>query len=114
MSQKCSLFIKKNWQESIKYNKYQNMAIKQYQDKVRWVQRRQQENNARVARGEEALPDEDLNKVFKPIIPPSRLNTLVLSGQILSGSNQVSQFCSESLAKWFATEALQKAKTSSQ
>ncbi len=90
------------------------MAIKQYQDKVRWVQRRQQENNARASRGEDPLPDEDINKVFKPIIPPSRLNALVLSGQILSGSDQVSQFCSESMAKWFATEALQKAKASTQ
>ncbi len=101
-------------QEAIKYNKYQNMAVKQFQDKSRWLQRRQQENTARTARGEDPLPDEELNKVFKPIVPPSRLNALVLSGQILSSSEQVSQFCSESLAKWFATEALQKAKTASQ
>ncbi len=84
------------------------------QDKTRWLQRRQLENNARAARGEEPLPDEDLTKAFKPIVPPSRLNSMILSGQILSSSEQVAQFCSQSLAKWFGTEALQEAKTSTQ
>jgi len=100
--------------ESVKYNKYQNMAVKQFQDKTRWLQRRQHENSARTARGEDPLPDEDLSKIFKPIVPPSRLNSLVLSGQILSSSEQISQFCSESLAKLFSIEPLQKAKTSTQ
>merc|ERR1712109_335907 len=73
-------------QESIKFNKYQNMAVKQCQDKTRYLQKRQVENTARSARGEEALPDEDLNKIFKPIPPPNRLNALVLSGQTLSSA----------------------------
>ena len=60
--------------------------------------------------GEEALPDEDLNKIFKPVPPPNRLNALVLAGQTLSSAENVSQFCTQSLAKWFVTEALQKAK----
>lgn len=98
-------------QESIKFNKYQTLAMKQFQDKTRYLQRRQQENSARVARGEEELPEEDLTKIFKPLAPPSRLNSLILSGQILSSADQVSQFCSQSLAKWFATDALQEAKT---
>merc|ERR1719384_1434068 len=97
-------------QESIKFNKYQNMAVKQCQDKTRYLQKRQVENTARTARGEEALPDEDLHKIFKPIPPPSRLNALVLAGQTLSSADNVSQFCTQSLAKWFVTEALQKAK----
>ena len=56
------------------------------------------------------MPDEDLHKIFKPIPPPSRLNALVLAGQTLSSADNVSQFCTQSLAKWFVTEALQKAK----
>jgi len=60
--------------------------------------------------GEEVLPEEDLNKIFKPLPPPSRLNALVLAGQTLSSAENVSQFCTQSLAKWFVTEALQKAK----
>jgi len=99
-------------QESIKFNKYQNMAVKQIQDKTRWLQRRQQENSGRTARGEDPLPEEDINKIFKPMAPPSRLNALVLSGQASSTAQQVAQFCSQSLAKWFVTEALQEAKQS--
>jgi len=97
-------------QEAIKYNKYQNIALKQCQEKARWAAKRQQDNNARTARGEDPLPDEDINKVFKPIPPPSKLNSLILSGQALSTSQNVSQFCSQALAKWFVTDALQKAR----
>jgi len=97
--------------ESVKYNKYQNMAVKQFQDKTRWLQRRQHENSTRTARGEDPLPDEDVSTIFKPIVLPSRLKSLVLSGQILS-SEQISQFCSESLAKLFSIEPLHKAKMS--
>lgn len=97
-------------QEAIKFNKYQNIALKQCQEKARWAQKRQLENNARTARGEEPLADEDINKVFKPIPPPSKLNSLILSGQALSTSQNVSQFCSQALAKWFVTDALQKAR----
>lgn len=98
-------------QEAIKFNKYQNMALKQCQEKARWAQKRQIENTARQARGEEELAEEDINKVFKPIAPPSKLNSLILSGQALSTSQHVSQFCSQGLAKWFVAEGLQKART---
>lgn len=98
--------------EAIKFNNYQTDMVKQSQDKMKYLQKRQQENSQRSARGEEPLADEDLSKLFKPIPPPARLNPLILSGQTLSTSEQVSQFCSQSLAKWFSTEPLQKAKTS--
>ena len=97
-------------QEAIKFNKYQNLAMKQCQEKARWAQKRQIENTARQARGEDELPEEDMNKVFKPIPPPSKLNSLILSGQALSTSQNVSQFCSQALAKWFITEGLQNSK----
>ena len=60
--------------------------------------------------GEDPLADEDLSKIFKPVPPPSRLNALVLAGQTLSSAQNVSQFCTQALAKWFVTEGLQKAK----
>jgi len=100
-------------QESIKFNKHQNVVLKQYQDKTRWVQKRQLENQARAARGEEPLPEEDINKVFKPLPAPSRLNPLILSGTISNTSEEVSEFCSQSMAKLFVTEPLQDAKVSS-
>ena len=58
-------------QESIKFNKHQNMQLKQYQEKTRWIQKRQMENQARIARGEKSpvnttfgLPDFTLIFVF--------------------------------------------------
>merc|ERR1712002_1074098 len=100
-------------QESIKFNKHQNMVLKQYQEKTRWIQKRQLENQARASRGEEPLPDEDINKGFKALPPPSRMNPLILSGTIANTSEEVSGFCSQSMAKLFITEPLQNAKISS-
>jgi translation initiation factor 3 subunit H len=80
-------------QESMKFNKAQNLAVKQCQDKTRFLQKRQQENTARVARGEDPLPEEDVNKLFKPLPSTNRLNSLVLSGQINSTSHQVPKLC---------------------
>ena len=56
----------------MKFNKAQNLAVKQCQDKTRFLQKRQQENTARVARGEDPLPEEDVNKLFKPLPPQNR------------------------------------------
>jgi len=100
-------------QESIKFNKHQNLVLKQYQEKARWVQKRQLENQARAARDEDPLPDEEINKVFKTLPPPSRINPLILSGTISNTADEVSEFCSQSLAKLFITEPLQIAKQSS-
>merc|ERR1712034_185826 len=98
-------------QESIKFNKHQNMVLKQYQEKTMWIQKRQLENQARSTRGEEPLPDEDLTKMFKIPMAPSRLNPLILSGTISHTADEVSEFCSQSVAKLFLTEPLQDAKS---
>jgi len=97
-------------QESIKFNKHQNLVLKQFQEKTRFIQKRQLENQARVARGEDPLPEEDIGKVFKNVPAPSRLNPLILSGTIAFTADEVSEFCSQSLAKLFLTEPLQNAK----
>jgi len=98
-------------QESQKFIRYQHMAIKQCQDKTRYALKRIDENKTRQNRGEDPLPNEDLDKLF-PVIPqPSRLNSLMLSGQSLSTTENASEFCGQALAKWFLPEALQKAKS---
>ena len=76
-------------QESIKFNKHQNLVLKQFQEKTRFVQKRQLENQARQARGEDPLPEEDMSKVFKNVPAPSRLNPLILSGTIAYTSDEV-------------------------
>jgi len=97
-------------QESIKFNKHQNMQLKQIQEKQRYLERRKLENQARSSRGEDPLPEEDMSKMFKAGPAPSRLNPLILSGTISHTADEVSEFCSQSLAKLFLTEPLQNAK----
>jgi len=98
--------------ESLKFNKHQQLVLKQIQEKNKYIQRRQLENKQRIDRNEDPLPNEDLNKIFKVIPPPSRMNPLILSGNIQNTSEEVSEFCSQSMAKLFITEPLQSAKAS--
>lgn len=74
----------------------------------------QQENNQRLAKGEQPIPDEEVLKAFRPLPVPSRLNSMIVSGQINTYSQHISQFCSQSLAKLYMTQALQNAKTQPQ
>lgn len=97
-------------QEAIKFNRYQQLVSRQQQDKHRYLQKRAQENAARAAKGEPPLPEEDINKIFRPHPVPPRLNPLIIGGQINTYSQHINQFCSQSLAKLYITQALQNAK----
>lgn len=69
-----------------------------------------QQNASRAENGEPPLPEEDIAKLFRPLPVPSRLNSMIVSGQINTYSQHISQFCSQSLAKLYITQALQGAK----
>ncbi|KAF5303175.1 hypothetical protein FQA39_LY10088 [Lamprigera yunnana] len=99
-------------QEAIKFNRYQQLVSRQQQDKHRWLQKRSQENASRAAKDEPLLPEEDVNKLFRPHPVPPRLNPMIIAGQINTYSQHISQFCSQSLAKLYITQALQNAKES--
>jgi len=98
--------------ESLKFNKHQQLVLKQIQEKNKYIQKRTQENKQRIDRNEDPLPMEDLNKMFKSLPPPSRMNPLILSGTIQNTSEEVSEFCSQSMAKLFISEPLQAAMAS--
>jgi translation initiation factor 3 subunit H len=68
----------------------------------------QQENQQRVARGEAPLPEEDINKIFKPLQPPPRLDCLLVANQIDQYCNSISEFSSQSIAKLLMAESLQE------
>ncbi|GIZ03602.1 eukaryotic translation initiation factor 3 subunit H [Caerostris extrusa] len=93
-------------QETNKLTNHQRQVTKQQQAKNQYLQKRAAENNSRTAKGEPPLPEEDINKLFKPIPPPSRLDDLLVSGQIDSYCKQISQFTGQNLAKLFMLEAL--------
>lgn len=99
-------------QEANKFNKYQQLVMRQELEKHRMLAKHAQENQARVTKGESALPDDEINKLFRPIPVPPRLNSMIVSGQINTYSQHISQFCSQSLAKLFITQSLQNAKES--
>jgi len=61
----------------------------------------------RKARGEPLITEEELNKLIKPPQAPSRLDSLLISGQINSFSDQIKQFSSQSFGKLFMAESLQ-------
>jgi len=97
-------------QEAIKFNRFQQQVIRQQQDKHRLLQKRAQENAARQAKDEPPLPDDDIHKLFRPIPTPPRINPMIVAGQINAYGQAISQFCSQSLAKLYITQALQNAK----
>lgn len=97
-------------QEAIKFNRYQQLVSRQQQDKHRYLQKRAQENAARAAKDEPPLPEEDISKLFRPHPVPLRMNPMIIAGQINNYSQAISQFCSQSLAKLYITQALQNAK----
>lgn len=98
------------YQEASKFNKYQQLVMRQEQEKHRQLNKLTQENAVRLAKGETVLPDDDIHKQFRPLPVPPRLNPMIISGQINTVSQHINQFCSQSLAKLYLTEALQGAK----
>jgi len=98
------------YQESMKFNKYQQTVAKQETEKHRALAKLAQENAARIAKGEPQLPEDDVMKQFRPLPVPHRLNSMIVSGQINTYAKHMSQFASQSLAKLYLTQGLQNAK----
>lgn len=98
------------YQEASKFNKYQQTVMRQEQDKHRQLNKLAQENASRIAKGESTVPEEEILKQFRPLPVPPRLNPMIISGQINTISQHINQFCSQSLAKLYLTQALQSAK----
>ncbi|CAK9800606.1 Eukaryotic translation initiation factor 3 subunit H [Anthophora quadrimaculata] len=99
-------------QEAVKFNRYQQLVVRQQQEKNRLLSKRAQENAARAAKDEPPLPDDDINKLMRPLPVPPRLNPMIVAGQINTYSEHISQFCAQSLAKLYITQSLQNAKES--
>nr|KAG5714025.1 hypothetical protein BaRGS_020353 [Batillaria attramentaria] len=94
-----------------KYLNFQRQNFRQQQAKQQYLLKRQQENQQRTARGEPPLPEEDINKMFKPLQPPPRLDCLLVANQIDQYCNSISEFSSQSIAKLLMAESLQEGAT---
>ena len=92
-----------------RYTYYQRSLGRQQQQQQQYLQRRKLENAQRIQDGEEPLPDEDTtnNPLFKPIPAPSRLDSLLVTGQMAQYCKQISQFSSQNFSKLFAASGVQ-------
>nr|XP_021149906.1 eukaryotic translation initiation factor 3 subunit H [Columba livia] len=59
------------------------------------------------SRGEPPLPEEDINKLFKPPQPPPRMESLLIAGQINTYCQNIKEFNAQNLGKLFMAQALQ-------
>ncbi|KAF8058059.1 TIF3H1 [Scenedesmus sp. PABB004] len=94
--------------EQGKVSMYHRNSARQQQQIAAWLQKRRQENIARRAAGEEALPEED-PVLFKPIPEPSALDTYLATSQIAGYCDLLSGAAEKGMAKLYLVQGLQKA-----
>ncbi|TFY83600.1 hypothetical protein EWM64_g420 [Hericium alpestre] len=70
-----------------------------------YVAKRKEENLARVAQGLPPLPEEDVNRLFKLPPEPSRLESLLLLGQVDAYAKTLEGTSSSNLVKMYAAKA---------
>eukprot|EP00057_Strongylocentrotus_purpuratus_P030053 XP_780589.3 PREDICTED: eukaryotic translation initiation factor 3 subunit H-B [Strongylocentrotus purpuratus] len=95
------------WQDTNKFFNYQRSMAKTNQAKTQHINKRTAENAAREERHEAPLPDEDLSKLFKAPTMPSRLDTMLLAGQMKNYCTEIKRLSSQSFGKLFMADALQ-------
>jgi translation initiation factor 3 subunit H len=91
--------------ESNRLQHYERSAQRQKSAQAQFLAKRQAENVARRARGEDPLP-EDTPQAYKAIPKPSRLDSLLITNQMSAYCQQVNQFCGQSFAKLFLMQSL--------
>ena len=90
-------------QESNKLQQFDRNVQRQKSAQQQYHSKKKAEATQRMLRGEEPLPEEDLsnNSLFKPLVQPSRLESLLIANQMQAYCKQVSQFTGQSFAKLF-------------
>ncbi|XP_065175620.1 eukaryotic translation initiation factor 3 subunit H-like [Sycon ciliatum] len=94
-------------QDINRYSQFLKQQQRQQQQISAYKMRRQQENAARQQRGEAPLPDEDLDKIFKPMQAPQRLDGLIISQQLSSYGKQLKDVASSNLSKLLVLKSMQ-------
>lgn len=70
-----------------------------------YVAKRKEENQARVAQGLAPLPEEDIARLFKIPAEPSRLESMLLLGQIDAYGKSLAGTASTGLVKMYGAKA---------
>jgi len=94
-------------QDANRYVNFQRQLAKQTQAKQQYIEKRKHENAMRKQRNEAPLPEEDINKIFKPLQAPPRLEALLWASQISCYTDQITEFATQSFGKLFMADSLQ-------
>ncbi|CAI8042990.1 Eukaryotic translation initiation factor 3 subunit H-A [Geodia barretti] len=90
---------------------YEKNISKQAQQKQQFLQRRREENERREKTGEPPLPmtDEAIEQEssLKPVVPPQRLEALLIGEQVDLRCQQISEIAGAAFAKLYLAEGLQ-------
>jgi translation initiation factor 3 subunit H len=92
--------------EQMKFQYWQRQSSKQKQQKQAAVQKWQAENDKREKAGQEPLPEEDWSKMYKVQTPPSRMDSVMVAGQIQHHSDQIIAATGQAFNKLYLRNAL--------
>lgn len=93
-------------QEQNKVTMYHKNVARQAQQMAAWLQKRKQENIARRAAGEEALPEEDPT-LWKPVPEPSQLDSFLVSNQLASHCDQLNVAATQAIQRMYIMQGIQ-------
>jgi len=96
--------------EQHKLQYHQRSVQRQQQQQAKWIQQRKQENLARRRKGEEELPEkgDENDPLWKPIVSPAQLDSLLITNQIQFYCDQTNQLLGASLDKHILLSGLHK------
>jgi len=95
-------------QDAQKLHNFQRNVARQQQQIDAYKQRRVQDNDLRKQRGEPPLPEEDINKIYRPLQPPTRLDNMLSTAQIGTYCDHLAEFATQSFGKLYIAESVQK------
>ncbi|KAF9095826.1 hypothetical protein BGX29_008392 [Mortierella sp. GBA35] len=95
-------------QEQGNYAYWQRSVERENKKKAAYLLNRKTENARRTQSGQTPLANEDVDAMFKLPAEPSRLDHLLISGQIDNYCKQINEFAGPTLGKLFAVGELQK------
>lgn len=96
-------------QNKLQYGYYRAVQ-RQQQQQAKWIQQRKQDNVARRRKGQQELPEkgDESDPTWKPIPPPSQLESLLITNQIQYYCEQINKLAGGSLDKHMIINGLSK------
>ncbi|KAI8984715.1 hypothetical protein BDF20DRAFT_861343 [Mycotypha africana] len=95
-------------QEQNNYQYWQRSVAREQAKIQGWLNKRRQENAQRAEKGQDPLPEDEVNTLFKLPPEPSRLDSMILTAQMHNFTKQLNQFAGPSLARLYSIQELQK------